>query len=717
MELVKIVRILSYNSAEIGGRRLMKLVMNLKSNCSFWQPDAECIADLTSRLSPMDIVQMNSDNDYEELKDADFYCGWNFDANWISIAKRLKMIVVPSAGRDYLPLEALENAKIPVVTGTGYHAIPMSEQIMAYILGFSRGIFQTIDCRKTKKWWKDEVRNCFFETNGATIAIFGCGAVGKRVAKICHEMGMKVIGLRRNILQDEKFIEWHTMEYASEALRRADIVVNLLPLTPETEYYFNADKFSDMGHCNLFINIGRGKTVDETALKEALDSKIISYCALDVYDEKPPRSDSFLRQYDNIVLTPKTGVFFHQYMKYAMRFLAVVITKYNDIISGINTKYALKEYVYMAVTRYFNNDRLANLIDYNENDLIKKESFLDKCAISKDEILDKYKKSGRNWPFLAFTINSFCNRQCIFCDAKNEVSDILTIDQYREIARVSNEWNISKAHLSGGEPTIRKDVVQILHVLNEELRSANKQLGITTNGSCSYELIDQMISAGLTNINFSLHSLNESNYKKIMGNGSPDDTVEKVKYCISRGLKVKVNCTLLRSYTSDAIDMLELARNYPIDLRFVELQEIGPAVDFFDTEFISEDEFCMLPEVLSVLKNRVGEKDRQVIGVRSPGKYIRIKDWEGTFAFISNTSRPVCADGNRLKITPTGRLRPCTLENCDINLKEHFGKDLDNVYQRVFYTMLNRDSNPCHRGFHYIDYNLRWDNYKFDAGC
>ena len=133
----------------------MKLVLNLKSNCSFWQPDETDIACLKKRLAPIEVVQMD-EKDLDVLCDADFYCGWNFSQEWLDVASKLKLIVVPSAGKDYLPLDAIEAKMIPVVTGTGYHAIPMSEQIMAYILGFARGIFQTFDCRKTKKWWKDE---------------------------------------------------------------------------------------------------------------------------------------------------------------------------------------------------------------------------------------------------------------------------------------------------------------------------------------------------------------------------------------------------------------------------------------------------------------------------------------------------------------------------------------------------------------------------------
>ena len=688
----------------------MKLLLNLTSTCDFWQIDEESLTYLKKQLPSFDISFMTSPSD---LEDTDFYFGWNFDENWIPLAKKLKMVIVPSAGRDYLPVQQLEKAYIPVVTGTGYHAIPMTEQILAYILGFSRGIYQTANLKKTESWWKEDVRKSFFDINGKTIAIIGCGAVGKRLAKICNELGMHVMGIRRNILQPEKYIEWHTPEHADSVLERADIVVNLLPLSEATENFFGSKRFSAMGKCKLFINIGRGKTVDEDALKEAIKNGTIEYCALDVFNEKPPKMDSFFRESDSVLLTPKTGVFFRNYMYYAVRFLIVVIRKCLEILGGMNLKYAKKEYVLLALTRYFNNDRMANLIDYSSEDLINKENFLEKCNMEKDEIIRAYKKAGRKWPFLAFTVNSFCNRQCIFCDAKNEVSDIIGIENYREIAKVSNSWGINKAHLSGGEPTIRKDVVEIINVLSEEITAPDKQIGITTNGSCSYELLDSMIEAGLTNINFSVHSLDEGHYREIMGNGSPDDVIPKVLYCIEKGLSVKINCTLMRSYVNDALKMLSLPERYPLDLRFVELQEIGPAAHFFDKEFMSEQEFFALPEMKETVAKENGEKSRESIGVRSPGRYIKIDGWKGTFAFISNTSMPVCADGNRLKITPTGRLRPCTLENCDINLREHFNVDMDDVFRRVFYTMLNRESNPCHRGFHYIDYNLRWDNYRF----
>ena len=410
---------------------------------------------------------------------------------------------------------------------------------------------------------------------------------------------------------------------------------------------------------------------------------------------------------------PTTGIVNDKYTFYAIRYLIVVIRQYIEFERGINFKYAKKEYWYAAVCKLFNNKRINNLIDYTTEDYVQHKDFFEYCDMSKAKLLDAFKQSKRRWPYLALTVNSSCNRKCIFCDAKNADNGLISVDNYCEIASIANSWEIEKVHLSGGEPTMLGKVVDIVGVFNKELTSHKKQIGITTNGSCSINLIERLIDAGLTNINFSIHSLNETNYRKIMGTGSVQEVLSKVLFCIEKNLKVKVNCTLLRSYVNDAVDMLRLAEEYPIDLRFVELQRIGPAVKFFDDEFISEDEVRNIEIVSNKFKQLASVKSRVQNGVRSPGQYIQFNGWKGSVAFISNTSRPICMDANRIKITPTGRLRPCTFRNSDINLKDHFNVDLDEVFRRVFFAIYNRNCNPDFCGVHYIDYDLRWDNYKF----
>lgn len=421
-----------------------------------------------------------------------------------------------------------------------------------------------------------------------------------------------------------------------------------------------------------------------------------------------------LKEYNNIdndiVITTYSAFqnpldFFLELMKY-----------YIDRIAGMHLKYVEIENIKAMINRYFNVTRIQNIMNnksLNENEL--RNTMLKKVNMySREELLERFIKTGKTHPALNFTANSTCNRQCIFCDAKNVEGKLLSPNQYKAIAAEANLWNITKASLSGGEPTLRKDIVEVVSALNEGLSSSKKQIGITTNGSLSYAKLDSLIEAGLTSINFSIHSLNTENYKKIMGGGNPKDIIEKIEYCLSKGLQVKVNCTLMRSYIQDAYEMILLAKRLPISVRLIELQYIGPAKNFFDSEFVSESEMKKTPMFREIMKNNYSMGDRKQLGVRTPGIYHKIDGWKGMFSFISNTSHPICIGCNRIKITPSGRLRACILDYADVDLIPFLLENkLDEAFKYMFMNFIELDNNPYHKGYHYIDYNLRWNNYVF----
>lgn len=399
-----------------------------------------------------------------------------------------------------------------------------------------------------------------------------------------------------------------------------------------------------------------------------------------------------------------------------IEFFVELMRHYIDRIMGMNLKYVEIENIKAMIKRYFNGKRIQNIMDnkiLSENDL--KNSMLKMVNMySREELLNKFNKTGKTQPALNFTANSTCNRKCIFCDAKNIEGKLLSPDQYKAIATEANLWNITKASLSGGEPTLRQDIVEVVCALNEGLTSNKKQIGITTNGSLSYNKLDSLIEAGLTSINFSIHSLNPDNYKKIMGSGNPKDIIEKIEYCLSKGLQVKVNCTLMRSYIQDAYEMILLAKRLPVSVRLIELQYIGPAKKFFDQEFVSEAEMKETTMFKEIMKNNYSIGDRKQLGVRTPGVYYKIDGWKGLFSFISNTSHPICIGCNRIKITPSGRLRACILDYADVDLIPYLlDNKLDEAFKYLFMNFVELENNPYHKGYHHIDYNLRWNNYVF----
>lgn len=328
-------------------------------------------------------------------------------------------------------------------------------------------------------------------------------------------------------------------------------------------------------------------------------------------------------------------------------------------------------------------------------------------------VLKKFKETKRNHPYLAFTLNSICDLDCVFCKPRcmpnyGVKDNTLTVIDYRAIAQEAARWGIKKAHMSGGEPTLRRDILDIIYALRSELGNKDTQIGITTHANLRKGLtVKQLQEAGLTSINISLHSLDTEKSRNIMGGGNSNTVLDNIENALELGLQVKINCVVQRTSLDDAREVMFLARRLPIAVRLIELQRIGPAEHIFQDEYVTEQEFKYLNT--DVFSN-VMEKNRAYFKVRSPGRYVQPHNWLGHVSFISNSSCATCSDANRIKITPTGHARPCILSNRDIDLKEYIQQaQLDRAFSHLFESIIDRNNNPDWNGYHYIDYDLRWD--------
>ncbi|MFE9827517.1 radical SAM protein [Streptomyces halstedii] len=339
---------------------------------------------------------------------------------------------------------------------------------------------------------------------------------------------------------------------------------------------------------------------------------------------------------------------------------------------------------------------------------------------TRHDLTAAFAATGRNHPYLAFTLNSLCNLDCVFCKPRcmpdyGHKDRPLTTTDYAAIAAEAGTWKIRKAHCSGGEPTLRADILDVIAGLADGLGSG-AAIGMTSHGNLRRGLsVEKLRGAGLTYLNLSLHSLDPERSATIMGGGDPRTTLSTLDDALSLGLQVKINCVLQRTYLDDAFAVAELARDLPVAVRLIELQNIGPAQALFDTEFISEAD---VRDRLHEWFAGAGEVSRDQLGVRSPGRYLRPDGWAGSIGFISNSSCATCSDANRIKITPTGVARPCILHNRDIPLKSHLADDtLDDAFAHLFQAMLDRNTNDAWQGFHYVDYDLRWDRMERPEGA
>lgn len=314
-----------------GGVRL-HVVIDLRSDHDFWAFASRHHSVLSARFPALSLVEITDDDHaVEVMRAAEVYFGWRFAPDWFQVAPKLRWIASPAAGTDHLPLGQATAHRVMVTRSFGFHGTLMAEHVLGLVLGFARGLFLGMTRQRTDLWWKSEVASSFFDVSGSTMTIVGCGAVGSDVARLAHACGMTVLGVRRQPpvgAETSPIARWFDASRVAEALAQAQVVVNLLPATAETRSFFDERRFAVMSRGVVFINVGRGSTVDESALLAALENGHVAWCGLDVMTRKPPPMDDPLRQHPRVVLTPKTSVFSHRYMDQAVEFFADNLDRY-----------------------------------------------------------------------------------------------------------------------------------------------------------------------------------------------------------------------------------------------------------------------------------------------------------------------------------------------------------------------------------------------------
>ena len=229
-------------------------------------------------------------------------------------APRLTWIQVTSAGVDHLWQPFLDESEVVLTSARGIHAIPMAEFVLSCLLAWAKGWPTLLQQQHQRRWRKVVVE----ELHGKTLVLLGIGEIGRAVARYAKALGMSVIGVRRRETRDgvpPNLDEVVTAGALRTVLPRADYVVNCLPLTPSTRGLLGTEAFRAMKTSTFFVNVGRGRTVDEAALIQALRGGWIAGAALDVHATEPLPAESPLWDLPNVLLSPHSGSVTPVYME------------------------------------------------------------------------------------------------------------------------------------------------------------------------------------------------------------------------------------------------------------------------------------------------------------------------------------------------------------------------------------------------------------------
>ena len=264
---------------------------------------------LETELSEYQVILPETDEEVlSAIVDADAVYGW-VSPEALQVAKELQWIQNPDAGPfpGYY-YQALIEHPVTICNPRGIYFDHISQHIMMFVLGLSRGLPYYMDAQREQRWDKDARKSGYIDLAQATALIVGVGGIGHETARLSAEFGMKVIGVDPRPEYELPFVEMHTPAELDTVLPRADFVIATTPHTPETEGMWNKTRFDLMKQTAYFINIGRGKTMKLADLIAALKNGDIAGCGLDVFEVEPLPAESPLWTLPNVMLTPHIAV-------------------------------------------------------------------------------------------------------------------------------------------------------------------------------------------------------------------------------------------------------------------------------------------------------------------------------------------------------------------------------------------------------------------------
>jgi len=265
------------------------------------------------------LVTRDPDEIEAALDDVEIVAGW-FPRHLLSQAHNLRWFQHWAAGVDWVLRHPEVTQMDFVLTNTsGVHPIPANEHIFALLLAFSRDLHRAIRAQGDGRWIPQDEQDALFELADKTMLLVGVGAIGEHTARLATAFGMRVLGVRRDpTIGAPGVAGLFGPDQLLEILPQADFVVLTVPLTHETRGMIGERELQAMKPTAYVVNIGRGGTIQEDALTQALQEGWIAGAGLDVFETEPLPEDSPLWAMDNVLITSHYAGLTPRYNKRAM---------------------------------------------------------------------------------------------------------------------------------------------------------------------------------------------------------------------------------------------------------------------------------------------------------------------------------------------------------------------------------------------------------------
>ncbi|KAK8476697.1 hypothetical protein V6N11_019807 [Hibiscus sabdariffa] len=282
-----------------------------------------------------------------------------------------------------------------------------------------------------------------------------------------------------------------------------------------------------------------------------------------------------------------------------------------------------------------------------------------------DMLIDSF---GRKHDYLRISLTERCNLRCQYCMPAEgvELTPSPQLLTHREIIRLGNLFvssGVEKIRLTGGEPTVRKDIQDIC--LDLSSLKGLKTLAITTNGITLARKLPVLKQCGVTNLNISLDTLVPSKFEFMTRRKGQHKVIESINAAIDLGYNpVKVNCVVMRGFNDDEMcDFVDLTREKPINVRFIEFMP-------FDGNVWNFKKLVPYAEMLDIVTKKFPTLKRLHDHRTETAKNFQIDGHAGTVSFVTSMTEHFCAGCNRLRLLADGNLKVCLFGPSEVSLRD-----------------------------------------------
>lgn len=275
---------------------------------------------------------------------------------------------------------------------------------------------------------------------------------------------------------------------------------------------------------------------------------------------------------------------------------------------------------------------------------------------------------GRIIDYLRISITDRCNERCLYCMPEGykgwaQKADHLTAAEVVRVAEAAAALGFRKFRLTGGEPTIRTDLLDIASGISS--LEQVEMLALSTNGTRLKVLAAPLREAGVSSINISLDALDPALYRKVTG-GDVTAVQAGIDAALAAGFdRIKLNCVLMRGVNENEIwPLIQFAAGRGLPIRFIELMPLSKA------DVLNEGNFLSVEDVLSLLARRDEAVPLAAPALGwGPARYYRLKNTGATVGFIGAITTPdFCASCNKIRLTADGKIRPCLGRHNELDL-------------------------------------------------